>query len=106
MNFFKRRSKLQERRAAEDVGGIVQPGSGAPAFYKGDVRKIGALRIECKTTRSRSYRLEIDTIEKIKAEALQGGAEDWALQIEFQGLPSNKRFAIIDWQTFLDMRER
>jgi hypothetical protein len=54
----KRKSVLQERRAAEAIGGRVQPGSGAPEFYKGDVRKAGELRVECKTTSAQSYALE------------------------------------------------
>lgn len=101
----KRVSQLQERRAAADVGGRLQPGSGAPEFYKGDVRAAGDLRIECKTTSKKSYALHLSDIEKIKAEALMGGAEGWAFQVEFQGVTSNKRFAVIDWQEYLDLRK-
>lgn len=105
MNRIKRKSLLQERKAAEDVGGRVQPGSGAPEFYKGDVRKRGDLRLECKTTGSKSYNLKLSDLEKVKAEAVMGGAEGWAFQVEFQGATSHKRFAIIDWQEYLDLRE-
>lgn len=83
----------------------MQPGSGAPEFYKGDVRKKGDLRLECKTTGAKSYTLKLSDLEKIKAEALMGGAESWAFQVEFQGITSNKRFAVIDWQEYLDFRE-
>lgn len=102
----KRKSVLQERRTASDVGGRVQPGSGAPGFYKGDVRKQGDVRIECKTTGSHSFILKLPTIEKIKSEALLGGEGDWAMQVEFQTVSGNKKFAIIDWATYLDMRAR
>lgn len=105
MNHNRRKSQLQERRAAEDLGGRVQPGSGAPAFYKGDVRVPGESRVECKTTSMGSYRLELKTIEKIKAEALLGGAEAWALQIEFQG-NTNKRFAVIDWDEYVALKRQ
>ena len=104
MNHSKRKSVLQERRAAEDIGGRVQPGSGAPAFYKGDARAAGDLRVECKTTGAKSYSLKLAEIQKIKGEALMGGAEGWAMQIEFQTGTSSKKFAVIDWQEYLDLR--
>lgn len=100
----KRKSVLQERRAAEAIGGRVQPGSGAPEFYKGDVRKAGELRVECKTTSSRSFVLKLPVIEKIKAEALRGGDEGWALQVEFQTVSGNKKFAVVDWQELMNLR--
>lgn len=100
MNLKKRKSLLQERRVAKDLGGKVQPGSGAPDFYKSDVRKIGDVRVECKTTGAKSYSLKLHELEKIKAEAVEGGLESWAMQIEFD----HKKFAIIDWQEFLDLR--
>lgn len=104
MQQSKRKSILQERRAAEDIGGRVQPGSGAPAHYKSDVRKTGDSRLECKTTGSKSFTLKLAELEKIKAEAIMGGCEGWAFQVEFQGSTSNKRFAVIDWQEYLDLK--
>lgn len=100
----KRKSVLQERSVAQDVGGKLQPGSGAPQFYKGDVRKAGDLRVECKTTGSKAFSLKLGEIEKIKGEALMGGAEGWAMQVEFSGQPTKKKFAVIDWQEYLDLR--
>ncbi len=104
MQRTKRQSVLQERRAAEDVGGRPQPGSGAPAFYKGDVRAAGDIRVECKTTAAQSFKLNLSDLEKIKAEAFRGNDPDWAMQIEFQTGSGNKKFAVIDWQTLLDLR--
>ena len=102
-----RKSQLQEKRAAKDLGGRVQPGSGASEFAKGDVRKAGQLRVECKTTGYRSYSLKLDDIIKIQSEAMNGGAEDWAMQIEFQGsVGNNKKVAVIDWYSYLDLIER
>lgn len=99
------KSKMQERRAAEDLGGRVQKGSGSSDFAKGDVRKAGDLRLECKTTSKKSYSLKLSDIQKIQLEALKGGLEDWAMQIEFQGqLGQNKKVAVIDWHTYLEMR--
>jgi hypothetical protein len=104
-NINRKKSQLQEKRVAEDIGGRVQPGSGAPAFYKGDVREAHVLRIECKTTGALSYKLNLADLEKIKVEALRGNDPDWAMQIEFQTASGNKKFAIIDWQTFLDLKK-
>lgn len=101
----KRKSVLQERRTAADVGGREQPGSGAPEFYKGDVRKAGELRIECKTTGSKAFPLKLAELEKIKGEALMGGDPAWAMQVEFQGQFTNKKFAVIDWHDFLELHE-
>lgn len=105
MQHNRRKSQLQERRAAADLGGKPQPGSGSSAFYKGDVRSVGKVLVECKTTSKKSYTLSLSDIEKIKAEALMSGEESWAFQIEFQGMSSNKRFAVIDWQEYLDFRK-
>jgi hypothetical protein len=105
MQHNKRKSQLQERRAAADLGGRVQPGSGAPQHYKGDVRVAKDVRVECKTTSKESYQLKVHELEKIKGEAFMGGDDGWAMQIEFQTMTGNKKFAVIDWQTFLDLRE-
>lgn len=101
----KRRSVLQERRIAEDIGGRVQPGSGAPAFYKGDALKPGDLRVEAKTTSKRQYTLTTAVLDKIRNEALNGGEEDWAMQIEFQGQFTNKKVAVIDWGRFIELKQ-
>lgn len=104
MSAIKKRSKLQEKRIAEDLGGKVQKASGATDFAKGDVRAKDLL-IEAKTTGQKSYRVDVGEITKIQAEALERGASNWAMQIEFQGqLGHNKKVAVIDWQTFLDLR--
>lgn len=100
-------SRRQERSVANDIGGRVQVASGATDFAKGDVRAMGELRIECKTTSSGSYSLKKNDITKITTEALSGGLEDWAMQIEFQGqMGIHKKVAVIDWNTFLDLREK
>jgi hypothetical protein len=103
MHRGKRRSVLQERRIAEDIGGRVQPGSGAPAFYKSDAVAGLDLRVEAKTTSKASYSLTTSVLDKIRNEALSGGQEDWAMQIEFQGQFTHKRVAVIDWDRFLDL---
>ena len=46
----KKISAKQERRMAEDLGGRVQPASGAMKHAKGDVRVMGVVRAEAKFT--------------------------------------------------------
>ena len=60
--------------------------------------------MECKTTSAKSYSLHLSDLEKIKVEALKGNDSEWAMQVEFQAATGKRRFAIIDWQSFLDLR--
>lgn len=69
---LRKTSKKQEDRIAKDVGGARQPASGALPHAKGDVRKVGSLRIEAKLTETKSYRVERSTLEKIEYEATPG----------------------------------
>lgn len=99
-----RRSQLQERRVAKDLKGRVQPASGAMSHAKGDVRTVGELRAECKTTSARSYSLKLSEWQKIRSEATRGNLEVAAMQIEFQGTPGmNTKLAVIDWDHFLQL---
>lgn len=68
----RRRSMRQERELAEDTGARVQPGSGAIAGIKGDVRSRGNFRAECKFTRANSYRVDRKTLDKISSECSFG----------------------------------
>lgn len=64
------------------------------------------MRVECKTTSSKSYSLKVSEIQKIQEEAIMGGLEDWAMQIEFQGpVGTHKQVAVIDWHSYLEMRK-
>jgi hypothetical protein len=92
-------SRQQEQRAAEDVGGQVQKGSGNQWSAKGDVRVPGKVRIECKVTEKDEYRLFLVTIQKIQREALRGMDVDWALQIKFIGPTYRREYAVISWNT-------
>lgn len=60
---------MQERRVARRFGGSTTPGSGNGWVRKADVRTDKYL-IECKTTTKESYRITLDTWEKIWKEAL------------------------------------
>lgn len=103
-SYSQRRSRLQEKRAARDLGGKVQKGSGSSAFAKGDVRAIGHVRGECKFTKKSTYVLKQDELLKIQMEALKGGFEDWVMQVEFVGfMAASRRFAVVDCKMFMQM---
>lgn len=65
----RRLSKRQELNLANDTQGKQQRGSGALPWAKGDVRKRGSFRAECKFTRAKSYVLKTETLDKIRSEA-------------------------------------
>lgn len=96
-----RRSKLQEQRIAEEIGGREQPASGSSWSAKGDARKTGELRVEAKFTEKDYYTLKLDDLLKIRDEALKGGAEGWAMQIEFTTY--RQRWAVLDFTTWRHM---
>ena len=101
-NYSHRQSKLQERRTARDVGGRVQPASGATPFAKGDVRKMGDIRIECKTTSGQSYVLKKSDLVKIRREAASA-LEEWAFVIQFQKQSGiGRKLVVCDYRTLYD----
>ena len=103
-SYSQRRSKLQEKRAARDVGGFAQKGSGSSAFAKGDFRSVGNVRGECKHTSKPVFILKEAELKKIQMEALKGGFEDWVMQVEFLGaVGQSKKFAILDYKMFQTM---
>ena len=65
---MRRRSMKQELSLATDTGGVQQRGSGASKFYKGDVRKKGIFRAECKYTKAASFTLKRSELDKIRSE--------------------------------------
>ena len=76
-----RRAPKQEAEIAWRVGGRLTPGSGCGAV-KGDVRVKGVTRIECKTTKNKSFSVTLEMLEKIEEAAASGG-ELPILVIEF-----------------------
>jgi hypothetical protein len=64
----KRRSQRQERQLALDTGGRTQRGSGSLPWAKGDVRKKGKFRAECKFTRNKSFSVTRAILDKIRSE--------------------------------------
>jgi hypothetical protein len=68
----RRRSMRQERKLAMDTEATQQRGSGASKFYKGDVRKKGVFRAECKFTSAKSFILKLEELDKIRGECAFG----------------------------------
>ena len=91
-----KRSKKQEEGVAKRTGAKRQKASGSLSGAKGDVRKAGTMRGECKFTRARSFSLKLDELMKIEREASAG--EQPVMFVEFQGVGTPKRFAVIpEW---------
>ncbi len=67
------RAPRQEREVATRLGGKVTPRSGAGGFQKGDVRVKGVARLECKTTKHKSFSVTADMIRKVEDAAMTSG---------------------------------
>lgn len=63
----RRVSNKQERRTAKEVRGELVKASGATDHDKGDV-KAEDIRVECKTTSKKSYRLQSEDLRKHTAQ--------------------------------------
>lgn len=82
------RAKKQEKELAKRLRGALTPASGAKD-EKGDVRVRRVARVECKTTKHKSFSVTLDMIQKIEEAALSTG-EMPILLVEFintQGKP-------------------
>lgn len=91
-----KRSKKQEERVAKRLGAKRQKASGALPGAKGDIRKTGSIRGECKFTRAKSFVLKLEELLKIEQEGALG--ENPAFFIEFQGQQPPKRYVVIpEW---------
>lgn len=67
-----KRAPKQEREIANLVKGRLTPRSGA-GDVKGDVRLKGVARIECKTTKNKSFSVTLAMIDKLELEATTTG---------------------------------
>ena len=76
------RAKVQEKETAARLGGKVTNGSGN-WHEKGDVRLRKITRIECKTTKNRSFSVSVALLEKLEA-ACFGAGEIPMFEIELE----------------------
>lgn len=90
MNIFngsyrcKKKSQVQEKRIAKELGGKTQPGSGCFDHFKGDV-KLDDYLIEAKRTDKNSITVKAEWLSKIDHEAINVGKTP-ALVIEIGGM--------------------
>lgn len=90
-----KRSRLQENKAAKDYKGFRTPASGATWHSKGDVKTDDYL-IECKSTINKSFSLKIDSLYKLKKQALIENKLP-IFEVEF----SDATYVILDKEDFL-----
>lgn len=76
-----KRSSSQEKEVAARTGSRLTAGSGNQSV-KGDCRKRGVLRIECKTTSAKSFSVTLEMLDKLEAAATVAG-ERPVLVVEF-----------------------
>jgi hypothetical protein len=94
-NDNQKRSNLQEKKEAARHGGQRTAASGA-GQVKGDFRKFGVVRGECKFTRAASYTLKLEDLKKIEQAAQ--GKENPVMAIEFQGVyPPQTYYVLPAW---------
>lgn len=67
-----KRAPKQEREVAHRIGGLLTPASGAKDV-KGDVRLKRVARIECKTTKNKSFSVTREMVAKLEDEASLSG---------------------------------
>lgn len=75
------RSRKQEKEVAKRIGGRTTPASGSRE-EKGDCRKKGVVRVECKTTSHKSFSVTLEMIDKIE-EAAFSSEELPVILVEF-----------------------
>lgn len=92
------RSKIQEKKLAERIGGTTTRGSGNQ-YEKGDVRLRGITRIEAKCTKNSSFSVSTALLDKLDA-AVFGAGEIPIFEIE---LELGKRKAVVMTGDSLDM---
>jgi hypothetical protein len=73
-NANQRKGRAHEAASVKTLGGRAVRGSGA-GREKGDVRRVNVYRLECKTTKNRSYSLTREMIEKVEASVPAGSSE-------------------------------
>lgn len=93
-----RRAPFQEKEVAKRIGGRTTKASGA-SYEKGDARRKGFVRVECKCTSNKSFSITREMIEKIENAAL-GSGEIPVIEIELlgpDGRPQHKVAVVPSW---------
>jgi uncharacterized protein (AIM24 family) len=98
---IKRLSRRQEVALANDTGSRVQTGSGALPWAKGDVRKKGKFRAECKFTRAKSYSVTIETLNKIRSECASDETPVLDLQFLDKHGAVDERWVLVPYEVWI-----
>lgn len=102
---IKRLSRRQELGLAEDTDSRAQKGSGALPWAKGDVRKKGIFRAECKFTRAKSYTVTRETLEKIRSECDFGETPLLDIQFLDKHGASDDRWVMVPYDVWLESQK-
>ena len=103
---IKRLSRRQELGLATDTDSQAQKGSGALPWAKGDVRKRGAFRAECKFTRSKSYSVTRATLDKIRSECSVNETPLLDLQFLDKHGAVDERWVLIPYSVWLEQQQQ
>nr|DAJ40854.1 MAG TPA: hypothetical protein [Caudoviricetes sp.] len=90
-------SNLQEQYVAKQLGGVVQPNSGAAKFYSGDVVIPETMVIECKTTLkydAKSWSIKREWLEQNNMERLNLMLPHSALAVSLDPTGKNNIYVI------------
>ena len=92
-------SGKQEKYVAKQLGGRVQPNSGATPFLKGDLVTNDFL-IECKTcvTDKKSFAIKKEWLDKLEEERFAMRKPNMALAFNFG--PNQETYYIVNEKTF------
>lgn len=88
------RAKHQEQEAAGRIGGKTVKGSGS-GNEKGDARAYKLARVECKTTKNKSFSVTTETIAKLE-DAVAGADEVPVLEVELE-LGKHRVYVVPAW---------
>lgn len=86
-----RRSRKQEERLGERIGGNRVAGSGSGPFVKNDVRN-NFISIEAKTTTKKSFSLKEDDLVKAERHALMDSGREFAFVVQ---MASGREWVIV-----------
>jgi len=103
---IKRLSRRQELGLAGDTGSQAQKGSGSLPWAKGDVRKRGSFRAECKFTRAKSYSVTRATLDKIRSECAVNETPLLDLQFLDKHGAVDERWVLIPYDVWLEHQQK
>lgn len=93
-------SSRQEKYVAKQLGGRVQPNSGATPFLKGDITVGSEWLVECKTqtTNKKSISIKKEWLEKLEEERFAMRKTNMTLAFNFG--PDQENYYILTEKTF------